>query len=68
MIINPEILQDFFICKKVVMEYLLYDCLIVPTGHKDGLYYFYKDTKLEECLKKMPLYLKISNVFTKKSK
>jgi hypothetical protein len=66
MIINPEMLENYYVCNRKVMEYLLYDCLIPPQGYKGDLYYFYKDEKLEECLKKMPLYLKIFNFFIKK--
>ena len=64
-IINPEILKNYYKCNRAIMEYLLYDCLIPIMGYLNNEYYFDKTEELEQCLKKMPLDLKIIALFTK---
>ena len=64
-IINPEILKNYYKCNQAIMEYLLYDCLIPIMGYLNNEYYFDKTEELEQCLKKMPLDLKIIALFTK---
>jgi len=66
MIINPEKMGDYYICNKAVMEYLIYEELLPILGYKKDYYFFYKDKKLEEALKRMPLHLKISNALSRK--
>lgn len=68
MIINPEIMESYYICRKKVMEWLVYEELFPLLGYKGEYYFFYKDEKLEEALKRMPLHLKVYDAFTKKPK
>ncbi len=65
MIINPEILEDTYKCKKDIAMYLLYNCLLPSIGFDDKYYYYQKSDELVQCLKKMPLNLKIKALFTK---
>ena len=64
MIINPEKWGDYYVCNRAAMEWLVYEKLLPVLGYKNNYYFFYKDEKLEEILKKMPLHLKISNIIS----
>lgn len=66
MIINIDILENVYKCKKEIMEYLIYDCHIPLLGYdSEKYYYFDKTDELLQCLKKMPLHLKFIALFTK---
>ena len=66
MLINPEKWGDYYICNRKVMEWLVYEELFPMLGYKKDYYFFYKDERLEEALSRMPLHLKISQIFTNK--
>jgi hypothetical protein len=63
MIINSEIIDEKhkFACNKSTMEYLVYKCGIPLLSFRNGKYYFAKNDKLEECLKRMPLIIKLKS-------
>lgn len=60
MITNPEVIENKFRCKdKRIEEYLIFKCHIPLLALDEKYFYFAPTVKLEECLKKMPLKLKI---------
>jgi hypothetical protein len=62
MIVNPEIFGDSFFYKsdnKAISDYLIYELHVPLLGTKNGEYYFTNNELLKECLKKLPLHLKI---------
>lgn len=67
MIINPEKLEgvNLYMCKKPVMEYLVYKCNIPVLSYDHAFYYFAITEKLKACRKTMPLSVKIRELFAK---
>lgn len=64
MITNPEIIQEKYKCNKYVKDWLTRNCYIpLMSFDKRGNYYFAKTNKLKECLRKMPLNIKILSIF-----
>jgi len=60
MITNPSIIKHKFRCKdKRIEEYLIFKCHIPLLGFDKEYFYFAHTVRLEECLKIMPLKLKI---------
>jgi|WetSurSiteA1Bulk_404760.scaffolds.fasta_scaffold00043_3 hypothetical protein len=60
MIINTHIIENKFRCKdKRIEEYLMFKCHIPILGFDEKYFYFAHTVRLEECLKRMPLKLKI---------
>jgi len=66
MIVNPSSLDGFYKCNRTIMEYLVYKCrLPIFTYTGDGSFYFIKTDELDECVKKIPLKIKILSVLRK---
>ena len=65
MITNPNIIENKYECNEKVMRYLVFKCGIPSLGYSKNrkIWYFTKNEKLEGCLKKMPIWLKISAFF-----
>jgi len=60
MITNLHIIDNKFRCKdKRIEEYLIFKCHIPILGFDEKYFYFARTVKLEECLRIMPLKLKI---------
>jgi len=64
MIINPEKLEGvkLYMCKKPVMEYLVYECNIPVLSYDSKFYYFVRTHKLKYCVDNMPLKIKIKEL------
>ena len=63
MVTNPVL--NAYKCKNIMARYLVIECGI-PFIHYDNTYfYFQKSKQLERAFKKMPLILKIFNLFVK---
>ncbi len=62
MFVNPEQLPHIkkYKCNKRVMRYLVYDChlTIFALGEEKDTYYFIMNSILQECLDKMPFWIK----------
>ncbi len=62
MITNPEVIEKKYICSKRIAEYLVFKCGI-PLLAIDKDYYYFADTaRLKECVKNIPLGLKILSI------
>lgn len=61
MIVNPEIIPQKYECGREIMEYLAFDCQMPILGYSSitKLWYFANNDRLRECLKNMPLKVKI---------
>lgn len=67
MITNPEIIPDKYVCSEKIARYLIYECHIPLLGYNEdrSRYYFTDNKELRKCLEKMPLGLKMLNLFVK---
>jgi hypothetical protein len=65
MITNPEILKDTFKCNAVIKEYLVYHCHLPILGYDEKYFYFSNTDELKECLKHIPLTIKLLSIFKK---
>lgn len=65
MIINPEKFSKKYRCKRDVMRYLVIECCLPVFSIEGDYYYFIDNDRLRDCLKKMPLTLKILSLFEK---
>jgi len=62
MIVNPNVIENKYKCKKNVKNYLV-KCGIPLLGFDRNYFYFTYTEKLKECLDKMPLGLKLLSLF-----
>jgi hypothetical protein len=65
MLVNSSVVKDRYGCNIFVKDYLVYKYQLPLLGLEKNTYYFARTHALEEALKKMPLYLKISMLFWK---
>jgi len=66
MILNPDFIKDKYKCGESIKNYLVFQCGIPILSHDGvGKYYFSKSEKLEKCVKKIPLGIKIKALFEK---
>lgn len=63
MIINLETIENKFMCSKTVANYLIFECKLPVLGYDKHYFYFANTDKLKECMKKMPLQVKIHSTF-----
>jgi len=57
--------DDYYKCKHAIMKYLVFKCNLSILSLDKDVYYFVKTDELRECLKKLPLDLKIVELFTR---
>jgi hypothetical protein len=62
MITNPSIIKEKYKCNKNIANYLIFKCNIPLLGVDKDYYYFANTDKLKECVKNMPLGLKILSI------
>jgi hypothetical protein len=63
MITNPEIIQEKYKCNKYVKSWLIRHCQIpLMSFDRYGNFYFAKTDKLKECIKHMPLDVRILSI------
>ena len=60
MLINPEIIEDKFICNKFLADYLVQKIPLL--GVKNGEYYFAKTKEFYNIINNLPIIYKIYNV------
>jgi len=66
MITNPDIIKsDMYKCNKYVKGWLIFYCRLPLLSFDRKYFYFAKTDKLKECLKKMPLDIKILSKFSR---
>lgn len=63
MIINPEIFNDTFRCKKIVANWLMYKKHIPLFGLNNGYYYFARTYINMKVLNKLPWWIRLLNLF-----
>lgn len=64
MLVNFNVVGNKYQCNRQVMEYLVFKCSLAPIGYEGDKYYFVRDKKLDNFLKKMPLHLKMISLFS----
>lgn len=63
MITNLETIESKFMCNKIVANYLMFECKLPVLGYNKHYFFFANTDKLKECIKKMPLGIKIHSTF-----
>lgn len=62
MITNVDIIKNVYKCKKPIAVYLIYTCKLPLLSFDKKFFYFSDNDKLQECIKSMPLILKIGSL------
>jgi hypothetical protein len=65
MIINPEIIENKYKCRRLIANYLVQECNIPILGFDEKYFYFAKTDRLMESLERMPFALKLLLFITK---
>jgi hypothetical protein len=59
MLVNSSVITNRFKCNKTLANYLIYELHFPLLGLEGKNYYFTNNELLQECLKNLPLWLKI---------
>jgi hypothetical protein len=59
MILNPETVENKFVCNKFLADYFIFEKNILPIGIKNGKYFFVKTDGLQKAYNDMPILYRI---------